>query len=573
MLSDRQKGFLVSLATIFVLLLLLEISLRIVGYADPDTRRDPFHGFAGTPSVFQERTVAGQGIRYVPRPNQSSIVDSFPANKSTNTFRVFTFGGSTTYGEPYGQGGSFSYWLKRYLQELHPDRNIEVINCGVSGYGSSRVLQIVNEAVRYDPDLFVVYTGQNEFRDARFHYWELTRSPFTARLMSLLFHSRLIYSLHERYLALKARMFGERQLSYGGSHIEAVVSKPFSQETFKTRDYFTVPRLVQVKVDIDRSSTSGKGVVAKLKQAVKHALGVGFAEMSRDEVFSNFRGNVERMVSIAKDHRIPIVFLVKARNPKGRHVIWTEPHTIRTNSPINQVEWTLRFSDAIGKLKQAQYRDALAVLQDIQNKYGRGNLLSLYLGRAHEALGAYHNAIVAYEQRLSADHLTLNELLKNIAAEHGVPWIDVYELFKKNAKNGIVGYENFFVDGVHMTLEGYELIGEALCQLIQRGRYLTDASVTHRDCGWSIGKKTFERARIIDDSVEVQTAKAWAWFNQGRLDEALVSARSATEQDSANIKAYLLLGYVYAKLGRPVDAQQAYDTLKRLYKSSAETAQ
>jgi lysophospholipase L1-like esterase len=571
MLTDRQKGFLVSLATVFLLLILLELLLRILGYADPNTRRDPFYGFDGTPSVFQKEVVADRGITYTPRPSKSFIVDSFPAHKSTNSFRIFTFGGSTTHGEPYGNGGSFSYWLKRYLQNLHPDKNIEVINCGVNGYGSSRVLQIVEEAVNYDPDLFVVYTGQNEFRDARFHYWELTRSPRMARLMSLLFHSRLIYFLHERFLALKANIFGGRQVSYGGSHIQTVISKPFSQETFKTSDYFTVPRLVHAKASTDRSPASRKDVMTRLKQAIKHVLGVAFVEMSQDEVFSNFQNNVERMVSIAMHRDIPIVFLVKAQNPKARNLMWTESHAIRLDSPAKQTEWERRYGDAVEKLQKSQYREAIGVLQEIQQRYGSGNLLSLYLGRAYEALGAYPNAILAYEQRLSPDHLVLNQLLRNVASKYGVPVIDVYELLKENAKNQIVGYEDFFVDNVHMTLEGYELIGAALCRLIQGEGYVIAGSTVPRDCEWSIEQRKNEHARVTYDVIEVQTAQAWASFNQGNLDEALVGVRSVIEQDSANIKAQLLLGYVYAKLGWYVDAQRAYDTLKRLYQTGTGT--
>src|SRR6266498_5808440 len=111
----------------------VELILRVVGYGDPARRQDPFFGFEGAERVFELRDIPGEGRFYVPSPRRSIITQRFPAQKSTNTYRVFTLGGSTTYGIPYGPDAALSFWLNERLSRLYPQKNIEVINAGVPG--------------------------------------------------------------------------------------------------------------------------------------------------------------------------------------------------------------------------------------------------------------------------------------------------------------------------------------------------------------------------------------------------------------------------------------------------------
>ena len=76
-------------------------------------------------------------------------------------------GGSTTYGRPYFDNVSFCGWLRAYLQAADPTRNWEVINAGGVSYASYRVAILMEELVEYDPDLFIVYSGHNEFLERR----------------------------------------------------------------------------------------------------------------------------------------------------------------------------------------------------------------------------------------------------------------------------------------------------------------------------------------------------------------------------------------------------------------------
>ena len=50
------------------------------------------------------------------------------------------------------------------------------INAGGVSYASYRVARLMNELKQYQPDLFIVYSGQNEFLEER-SYGELIKLP------------------------------------------------------------------------------------------------------------------------------------------------------------------------------------------------------------------------------------------------------------------------------------------------------------------------------------------------------------------------------------------------------------
>jgi hypothetical protein len=112
-----------------------------------------FFGFTGSPKYCKKIKTANHEIEYTVNPKKDIAPASFAAHKKENEFRIFTLGGSATYGEPYGSKGAFSHWLEKRLQVLDPSTTYQVINCGRRGFGSLRVKTIFNEIVHYDPSL------------------------------------------------------------------------------------------------------------------------------------------------------------------------------------------------------------------------------------------------------------------------------------------------------------------------------------------------------------------------------------------------------------------------------------
>jgi tetratricopeptide (TPR) repeat protein len=92
--------------------------------------------------------------------------EAFSLTKSSKTFRIFCLGGSTTAGWPYQHNAGFPSQLQARLSLLFPERDFEVINVGVSAINSYSVLDFTRELLHYQPDLFLIYMGHNEFYGA-----------------------------------------------------------------------------------------------------------------------------------------------------------------------------------------------------------------------------------------------------------------------------------------------------------------------------------------------------------------------------------------------------------------------
>jgi len=160
--------------TVAVLLGLLplvaaELLCRAAGWGDYRDRPDPFAGFSRLAPTFTRRVDADGVARMVASTEPEAATRRFLADKPSNGFRVFVFGGSTEAGTPYGYDYSFAEFLRRLLTSALPDRAIEVVNCAAPGYASRRLLYLAEEVAAYRPDLFIVSTGHNELIEQRLY--------------------------------------------------------------------------------------------------------------------------------------------------------------------------------------------------------------------------------------------------------------------------------------------------------------------------------------------------------------------------------------------------------------------
>ena len=82
--------------------------------------------------------------------------------------RIFFFGGSATEGYHMTPFSSFAGWTQRFLRLLLPGTPVEVINLGAGGEASRQVADLVTAtASTQHADLFVVYSGNNEYYELR----------------------------------------------------------------------------------------------------------------------------------------------------------------------------------------------------------------------------------------------------------------------------------------------------------------------------------------------------------------------------------------------------------------------
>jgi tetratricopeptide (TPR) repeat protein len=86
---------------------------------------------------------------------------TLPVRKEKGTLRIFILGESAAQGTPAPQFG-FGRILELLLERQFPERRFEVINAAMRGINSHAVRSIARECARHEPDLFLVYMGNNE---------------------------------------------------------------------------------------------------------------------------------------------------------------------------------------------------------------------------------------------------------------------------------------------------------------------------------------------------------------------------------------------------------------------------
>lgn len=160
-------GFIVACFAIGV----FEAGLALFGVVPMIQRRDAYVGFVGNVPLFVE-----EDGRRITNPLKLSYFNqqSFSVRKNAGTKRIFCLGGSTTFGHPYEDSTSFCGWLRTMLERARP-AEFEVVNCGGVSYASYRIALMMEELVQYEPDVFIIYCGHNEFLEAR--SYEEQRNP------------------------------------------------------------------------------------------------------------------------------------------------------------------------------------------------------------------------------------------------------------------------------------------------------------------------------------------------------------------------------------------------------------
>ncbi len=147
-----------------IFFILMELFLRVINYGHkyevfiPESKAHP-ERLILNPNIAQKYFT---NLEHFPTPTSGS----FDKEKKTNSFRVFVLGESSVQGFPYIPTASFPDDLKRRLELLYPDNNIEVINCGISAINSYTIRDFTNAVIQQHPDLVLIYTGHNEYYGA-----------------------------------------------------------------------------------------------------------------------------------------------------------------------------------------------------------------------------------------------------------------------------------------------------------------------------------------------------------------------------------------------------------------------
>ncbi len=135
----------------------IEVALRIAGYGF-----DPHFFVAVENGRGTRRANERFAWRFMPPTlARSPSPEQIAVPKPPGTRRIFLLGSSAAMGYPNPAFG-VGRMLEVMLRAAHPGERIEVVNTAMTAINSHVVAEIARECRAYEPDMFVVFTGNNE---------------------------------------------------------------------------------------------------------------------------------------------------------------------------------------------------------------------------------------------------------------------------------------------------------------------------------------------------------------------------------------------------------------------------
>lgn len=496
----------------------LELVLAAAGVRPRLYEDDPYVGFSGVSKLFEkQRTPSGEEIWSTAESKLRFFnPQQFAAGKKPDTTRVFCVGGSTTFGRPYDDGTSFSGWLRELLPVAEPDRSWEVVNAGGVSYASYRVAMVMEELAAHDPDLFVIYTGHNEFLEER-TYRDVIAVPAALRGLGA--------------LASRLRL---------ATVIENVTDRVRSEDE-------TPATVLQEEVTtlLDRA--------------------VGPAAYERDDelrrrVVEHFRYNLVRMVDIARAAGAEPVLVVPASNLRACTPFKSQHREGLTAA--ERSDWDRLVRQGVERLRAGDAEAALAALDGAAAVDSRHAELHYARGHALEALGRADRALEAFERARDEDVCPLRALgeistiVREVAAERAVAQVDFDRIAAELADTGIPG-TGLFLDHVHPTIEGHRRLALAIVEALADRGALEPGPGWNQDAVAEVTRRVAERVDPLDHALALmKLSKVLGWA--GKIQEADRLARQAVARYPDDSRIQYQAGLTADRLGRVDDAVVRY---------------
>jgi tetratricopeptide (TPR) repeat protein len=443
-----------------LLFFLVEVTLRIAGYGFP-TAAIIKCKVKGTDSCCDNIRFSWQ---FFP-PNIARSADPFvfPAEKSDNTCRIFIMGASAAAGTPEG-AYSFGRILQVMLRQQYPQVNFEVIIDAMPAINSHMVLEIMKDCARQEPDLFIVYLGNNE-----------VVGPYGAGTVFTPLISNL--SFIRLRVALKSTKLGQLMTNLMGS-----IGAGDTPKVWRGMQMFIEK---QVRAD----------------------------DRHLENVYRHFRRNLEDISRVARKNRTNIIFCTVGCNLKD-----SPPFTSLHRPDITEAEqkkWDDIYKRGIEYESAGNYADAVKQYLEAAEIDGCYADLRFRMGRCYWEMEQYDKAKIRYIQARELDTLRfradnrINEIIRNVAvrnADNGVYLVDIVKILEDNSPHGITGQELFY-EHVHMNFKGNYLLAKAvfsqaveiLPERIKQYRADRISLLSESECVRYLAYTDWDRHKIADE--------------------------------------------------------------------------
>ncbi len=457
-----------------LLLLGLEMGLRVFDYGVPT-------GFTFKQKVDgQTRILSNPYFTwrfFPPQLARESYHFSLPLEKTKGTYRVFVLGASAAQGDPEAAYG-ITRMLQTMLRDQYPSVDFDVINAAITAINSHVVLPIARDVSRLDPDLFVVYLGNNE-----------VVGPYGAGTVFSPLVSNL--SVIRAGIALKTTRFGQ-----------------------------LVPNIIGKLPGRHQTQPGGwRGMKMFLNHQVRAA------DPGMAAVYHHFEENLTDICRVAQESGIPVIVSTVGVNLKDSSPFASLHDPTLSKQDIQA--WERLVSEGETFREQGMFSQALKRFLKAETIDAGHAELHFRMASCYWAMWDFKKAKARYVKARELDTLRfradtrINRIIRRVAGgkpNQGIYLVDSQQLLEDNSPEQIPGKELFY-EHVHLNFHGNYLVARTIFEQVQELlpewislRASGDTVLSEQDCAQQLAYTGWNRLAIAKDLL--QKLKAPPFTNQ-----------------------------------------------------------
>jgi len=396
----------ITVALPLLLLTLAELTLRLFGWGGyPAWIREAGRVPAGANLCLVEPAASKPYFYANPTRPGYAEQTNFVMPKPKNTVRIFLVGESAAKGYPQPRNLAMSSFLQAMLSDAWPEKKVEVINLGTTAVASFPLVYQVHDALKFAPDLFVFYTGNNEF-------------------------------------------FG----AYGTASINAAGSLPL----WALRWMRAARGLALVQL-MDSWLYEGADENKSLMEEMIGQTVIPADSPLREAAARNLASNLGAMLDDARAAGVPAIVCTTASNESGLSPLGEDDVTGLDEKQQRELRRLMgEASDAADADSFARAVNLLRQAVQLAPRHARARfLLGQILARAKQPELARVSFLEARDlDTMPWRPISLTEqAVRNTALVKGAVFCDVAEIFRKGSPDGATGWE-LLDDHVHLSLSG-----------------------------------------------------------------------------------------------------------------------
>ena len=345
--------------------------------------------------------------------------------KPDKLLRIFVLGESAARGEKLADF-SFARMLETAINRDSPQKVAEVINTGIPAINSWVLREFCQEIVNYQPDALVIYGGHNEFIGpyGPASVFGMTRNR-TAALTGIWASSlRIIQALKTDHLPA--------ELASGWQGLQMFL----------------------------------KNSIAADSPAV-------------NECLSNWQANLQDILALAQEHKIPVVWCRVPVNRKDCPPFISDTKGISETDQQKIDEFVNAFTS--GNFEQTEH--LAHQLTEIAANHALFNYvracMSLKKGQTAQAQELFKKALDLDCFRVRTTDM-FNDAAQELAKRYGAQIADVETYFAESTGDGVIGTELVY-DHVHLTEKGHHLAAHCIYNALTRTGLRTGRHETFPD--------------------------------------------------------------------------------------------